>query len=214
MELRQTGRGTELVEDVIVPLLLCLQHQRQSSAEIPPGSLQDPSRIPAGSAVIPSQTRPQTHLEDNARLLQQVSPHVGTDDVVVSAEADLDVLPKAAAVVVPRGFGVSNGLMGKRSGTETFMAFFQKQPPAGGAGVLTSMMGLEARTFSSTLVSVEEPPTVAKNLMAYLADTVLPAPDSPLTMIDWFRSSLQKRHRKTLSGKSQVTRLTHLMEPR
>lgn len=27
--------------------------------------------------------------------------------------------------------------------------------------------------------------------MAYLADTVLPAPDSPLTMMDWFFSSLE-----------------------
>lgn len=50
--------------------------------------------------------------------------------------------------------------------------------------VLTSMMGLEARTFSSTLASLAEPLTVAKYLMAYLADTVFPAPDSPLTMID------------------------------
>lgn len=52
------------------------------------------------------------------------------------------------------------------------------------------MMGLEAKTFSSTLASLAEPLTVAKYLMAYLADTVFPAPDSPLTMIDWFLSSL------------------------
>lgn len=56
--------------------------------------------------------------------------------------------------------------------------------------VLTSMMGLEAKTFSSTLASLAEPLTVAKYLMAYLAETVFPAPDSPLTMIDWFLSSL------------------------
>ena len=52
------------------------------------------------------------------------------------------------------------------------------------------MMGLDARTFSSTLVSVKDPPTVAKYLMAYLAETVFPAPDSPLTMMDWFLWSL------------------------
>jgi hypothetical protein len=46
------------------------------------------------------------------------------------------------------------------------------------------MMGLEAKTFSSTLASLAEPLTVAKYLMAYLAETVFPAPDSPLTMMD------------------------------
>lgn len=56
------------------------------------------------------------------------------------------------------------------------------------------MMGLDARTFSSTLVSLAEPLTVAKYLMAYLADTVFPAPDSPLTMIDWFLSSLKQKY--------------------
>lgn len=63
--------------------------------------------------------------------------------------------------------------------------------------VLTSMMGLEARTFSSMLASLAEPLTVAKYLMAYLAETVFPAPDSPLTMIDWFLSSLREQNKKT-----------------
>lgn len=45
-------------------------------------------------------------------------------------------------------------------------------------------MGFEAKTFFSTCVSVEAPPTDAKYLMAYLALTVFPAPLSPLTMID------------------------------
>ena len=53
-----------------------------------------------------------------------------------------------------------------------------------GCCCLTSMMGLEANTFSSTLASLAEPLTVAKYLMAYLAETVFPAPDSPLTMMD------------------------------
>lgn len=57
-------------------------------------------------------------------------------------------------------------------------------------------MGLEAKTFSSTLASLADPLTVAKYLMAYLAETVFPAPDSPLTMMDWFRSSL--KHKYTL----------------
>lgn len=73
--------------------------------------------------------------------------------------------------------------------------FVSRQHP-----VLTSMMGLEAKTFSSTLASLAEPLTVAKYLMAYLADTVFPAPDSPLTMIDWFLSSLMewKKRNKTV----------------
>lgn len=53
----------------------------------------------------------QTDLENNPRLLQQVRPHVGTDDVVTSAEADLNVLSKATAVVVSSGFCVSNSLV-------------------------------------------------------------------------------------------------------
>lgn len=55
------------------------------------------------------------------------------------------------------------------------------------------MMGLEANTFSSMLASLAEPLTVAKYLMAYLAETVFPAPDSPLTMMDWFLSSLAEK---------------------
>ena len=64
------------------------------------------------------------------------------------------------------------------------------------------MMGLEARTFSSTLVFPADPPTVAKKRMAYLADTVFPAPDSPLTMMDWFRSSLRRNKSRELKEKS------------
>ena len=58
---------------------------------------------------------------------------------------------------------------------------------------MASMIGDEARTRFSIWVSVwEVPPTVAKYLMAYLALTVLPAPDSPDTMMDWSRLSLKK----------------------
>ena len=66
-------------------------------------------------------------------------------------------------------------------------------------------MGLDARTFFSTCVSFCEPPTIAQYLMAYLADTVLPAPDSPLTMIDWFCSNLhRKKHREWKNGNQSI----------
>lgn len=68
--------------------------------------------------------------------------------------------------------------------------------------LLTSMMGLEAKTFSSMLASLAEPLTVAKYLMAYLADTVFPAPDSPLTMMDWFLSSLRRQKTNNIRGEN------------
>ena len=52
------------------------------------------------------------------------------------------------------------------------------------------MMGLEASTLSSTLACTKERLTVAKYRITYLAETVFPAPDSPLTITDWFLSSL------------------------
>ena len=57
----------------------------------------------------------------------------------------------------------------------------------------TSMIGLEARTFFSTAVSLTDPPTFAKYRIANFALTVLPAPDSPETIIDWFSSCLKNR---------------------
>lgn len=48
----------------------------------------------------------------------------------------------------------------------------------------TSIIGLEARTLSSTLVCCAAPPTTAKYLIVNLAETVFPEPDSPLMMID------------------------------
>lgn len=41
-----------------------------------------------------------SYLKHHARLLQQIRPHVGADDAVATVEADLDVFPKTAAVVV------------------------------------------------------------------------------------------------------------------
>lgn len=55
-------------------------------------------------------TTNQTDLKNNPRLLQQVCSHVGTNDVVASTEADLNVLSKATAVVISSGFCVSNSL--------------------------------------------------------------------------------------------------------
>lgn len=49
-------------------------------------------------------------MEDDPRLLQEVRPHVGPDDVAFFAEAYLDILPKATAVVVSGRFCVPNRL--------------------------------------------------------------------------------------------------------
>lgn len=57
----------------------------------------------------------------------------------------------------------------------------------------TSVIGLDARTLSSTRVLLPDLLTTAKYLIAYRADTVLPAPDSPLTIIDWFLWFLSKK---------------------
>ncbi len=56
-----------------------------------------------------------------------------------------------------------------------------------------SIIGLDAKTFFSICVSSVDPPTFAKYRIVYLALTVLPAPDSPETMIDWFCSNLHKQ---------------------
>lgn len=134
-----------------------------------------------------------TNLEDDPRLLQEVRPHVGSDDVPFSAEADLDVLPEAAAVVVARGFRVPDRLWADAPLTEALRSVpkdGRTQPS------LTSIMGLEAKTFSSTLVCCAAPPTTAKYLMVNLAETVFPDPDSPLMMMDWFFSSLHTTRRQ------------------
>lgn len=63
---------------------------------------------PWGETYRTAPSRP--HLEDHPGLLQQVGPHVGPDDAVPLVKADLNVLPEAAAVVIARGFGISDGL--------------------------------------------------------------------------------------------------------
>lgn len=64
----------------------------------------------------------QSDLKNNPRLLQQVCSHVSADDVVTSAEADLNVLSKATAVVISGGFGVSNSLADREKGLITVSA--------------------------------------------------------------------------------------------
>lgn len=65
----------------------------------------------------------QTHLEDDSRLLQQIRPHVGPDDVEVLVEVDLDVLPEARRVVVPRRLGVADRLHDWRGGNDLSEVF-------------------------------------------------------------------------------------------
>lgn len=52
----------------------------------------------------------ETNLKYYSGLLKQIRSHVGTDDVVSPIEANLDVLPEAAAIVIAGGFCISNGL--------------------------------------------------------------------------------------------------------
>lgn len=47
------------------------------------------------------------YLENDSGFLQEVGPHVCSDDPVLLVEADLGVLPKTAAVVIPGGLCIS-----------------------------------------------------------------------------------------------------------
>ena len=76
LELWDMFRSTQLVEDVVVPLV--------------------------------------ARLVDHPGLLQQVGAHVRSNDLVTLAEAYLQVLPKATAVVVPNSLGIPNGLNRRR----------------------------------------------------------------------------------------------------
>lgn len=49
-------------------------------------------------------------LGNHSRFLQEIRPHVGPDDLISPVEADLCVLPKATAVVVPGRLGISYSL--------------------------------------------------------------------------------------------------------
>lgn len=71
----------------------------------------------------------RTYLKHHARLLQQICPHVGADDAVASVEADLDVFPKPAAVVVPCRLCVPDGLRDRwqRMCEDSFLALDASQ---------------------------------------------------------------------------------------
>lgn len=55
-----------------------------------------------------------THLKDHPGLLQQICPHVGSNDVPLSAKTNLNVLPKPTTIVISCGFSITNGLQKKR----------------------------------------------------------------------------------------------------
>lgn len=71
----------------------------------------------------------RSYLKHHARLLQQIRPHVGADDAVASVEADLDVFPKPAAVVVPCRLRVPDGLRDRwqRMCEDSFLALDASQ---------------------------------------------------------------------------------------
>ncbi len=52
----------------------------------------------------------KTNLKHHSGLFQKVRPHVGSNDAVFPVKSNLDVLPKATAVVVSRRLGVSYSL--------------------------------------------------------------------------------------------------------
>lgn len=51
-----------------------------------------------------------SHLKHHSWFLQQIRPHVGTDDAVAAVKANLDVFTKTTAVVISSGLCISNGL--------------------------------------------------------------------------------------------------------
>jgi len=73
-------------------------------------------------------------------------------------------------------------------------------------------MGLEASTRFSICVSASAPQTVAKYLMAYLAETVFPAPDSPDTIMDWFSSNLKFKQNAKIFMMKKSRRYTKLSQ--
>lgn len=50
------------------------------------------------------------YLEYNSRFLQQIRPHVGTNDMESFIKANLNVFPKATAIVVSGCFSIADGL--------------------------------------------------------------------------------------------------------
>ena len=54
------------------------------------------------------------YLEHHSGFLQEVGPHVGSDDLEPLIKADLCVFPKVTAVVVPGGLCIANRLQKKQ----------------------------------------------------------------------------------------------------
>lgn len=100
-ELWQVSAGTQLVEDVVVTLVVCLNTDKLVRTRI-------------GYLSNPSDGRCSHYLKHHSGFLQQIGPHVGADDAVPPVKADLRVLPEAAAVVVPGGLRVSYRLGEKK----------------------------------------------------------------------------------------------------
>ena len=59
------------------------------------------------------------HLEDDTRLLEEISAHAGPDNLEALGEVDLDVLAEPAGIVVPRRLGITWGISINHS-TEKF----------------------------------------------------------------------------------------------
>lgn len=59
----------------------------------------------------PARTVPlSNYLKNHPGFLQEIRPHVGSGDAVPPVKADLRVLPKTAAVVVPGGLCIPDRL--------------------------------------------------------------------------------------------------------
>lgn len=137
-----------------------------------------PSPTPRGWGSCAGAALPSTraHLATDTGLLQQVLLDLGALDGTPLVEVNIDVLPKAAGVVVadglgiPKCFGVGRGSWAR--------APTQPPSPTLRALALPSRMGVA----SSTCCSIHEccPLMAARNCRISLVLSVFPAPDSPL----------------------------------
>lgn len=50
------------------------------------------------------------YLKYDTRFLQEICPHVRTNDAILLIKANLNVFPKTTAIVIPGGLGVTDGL--------------------------------------------------------------------------------------------------------
>lgn len=119
----------------------------------------------------------RAHLATDPGLLQQVLLDLGALDGTPLVEVDINVLPKAAGVVVADGLGIAKRF-GVGRGSWARSAPTQAPSPPLRALALPSRMGVA----SSTCCSIHEccPLTAARNCKISLVLSVFPAPDSPL----------------------------------